>query len=99
MGSSLGVYVSTIAVRPDRRRAGYARRLYEALFSLTGDPAEWVVVRTWSTNDAHVPLLRQLGFRFLLTEEDHRGVGVHTFYFGRPWGGPVDEAATDPASR
>lgn len=93
------IYVSTIAVRPDRRRSGYARRLYEELFSLPGDPAEWVVVRTWSTNDAHVPLLHQLGFRLLLTQEDHRGAGVHTLYFGRPRGGPVEGTAADLATR
>jgi ribosomal protein S18 acetylase RimI-like enzyme len=78
------LYVTTIAIRADRRRGGHARRLYETLFSLPDALPPWVVLRTWSTNDTHLRLLASLGFELRRTLPNHRGQGLHTMYYGRP---------------
>ena len=77
-------YVSTIAVRPDHRRAGHAQRLYDALLRRDVMTSAWVLLRTWSTNTGHLALLTRLGFEVLTTLADDRAPGVDTLYLGRP---------------
>jgi ribosomal protein S18 acetylase RimI-like enzyme len=75
-------YASTLVVHPDYRRAGHARRLYRRLLTDpvgAGDP--YVATRTWSTNDAHLSLLDELGFECVATLEDDRGEGIDTVYY------------------
>ena len=81
-------YISTIGVLPAYRRAGVARRLYRAVMhELPAHLASpWLVTRTWSTNDAHVALLGQLGFGEVLRLPDHRGPGLDSIYFA--WRAP-----------
>lgn len=74
------LYVSTIAVRPDQRRSGVARRLYAGLFGLPSTLPSWVVLRTWSTNSGHLKLLAELGFITILTIQDDRAEGIDTLY-------------------
>lgn len=75
------IYVSTIAVSPDHRRAGIARLLYRHLFDLPVDLPRSVVLRTWSTNASHISLLGELGFSEFDRLSDARAPGVHTLYF------------------
>ena len=79
-------YISTIGVLPAFRRAGVARRLYRAVIDEMSarSRAEWLVTRTWSTNDAHVALLGKLGFAEILRLANHRGEGLDSIYFARP---------------
>lgn len=76
------IYVSTLAVGKDHRRAGVARALYGYLFALPLTPKlpKWLVLRTWSTNENHLGLLAELGFEEKLTIPDDRGEGIHTIY-------------------
>lgn len=77
------VYVSTVAVMPRYRRAGYARSMYRALFSLSRDRSRWVLLRTWGGNCGHLTLLSDLGFEILARIPDDRGPGIDTVYLGR----------------
>jgi ribosomal protein S18 acetylase RimI-like enzyme len=77
------IYVSTIAVHPEARGRGHARRLYERLLGLPEALPPWVVLRTWSTNAEHLKLLSSLGFDVLRTIRDDRGAGIDTLYLGR----------------
>lgn len=74
------LYVSTIVTHPLVRGRGFARLLYQKLFELPETFSEWVLLRTWSTNTAHLPLLHSLGFKLLLTVPNDRGLGVDTLY-------------------
>ena len=77
-------YASTLVVHPDYRRDGHARRLYRRLLTDpagAGDP--YVATRTWSTNEAHLSLLDELGFDRVATLEDDRGAGIDTVYYAR----------------
>lgn len=71
-------YISTIAVRPELRRQGIGRRLYETLFEATGEKATYTT-RTWETNEYHQRILSRLGFR--LKERKYEG---RTDINGRP---------------
>lgn len=84
LGDRTATYLSTIAVLPTARRSGVARRLYAALLRHPEVAGTAVVLRTWSTNDAHLTLLRELGFRVVLQVRDDRGEGIDTLYLMRP---------------
>lgn len=73
-------YVTTIAVSEMFRGCGVARGLYEKLFSLTNSP-KTIVVRTWSTNNAHLSLLENLGFKQFSMIEDDRSPGIDTVIY------------------
>lgn len=76
-------YASTLAVAPDYRRQGIARRFYRVL--LTDLPpdlrAPYVATRTWSENEGHRELLDELGFDRVTVREDDRGEGIDTEYY------------------
>jgi len=77
-------YISTVAVLPEARRRGLARRLYAEVMRLPSELASPCLgTRTWSTNDTHLPLLEALGFHEVTRLTDHRGPGVDTVYFAR----------------
>lgn len=77
-------YISTIIVDPTERRKGYARSMYDELLTNTSDTVlgQYVTTRTWSTNENHLDLLDDLGFRLLTRIEDDRGNGIDTVYYG-----------------
>lgn len=75
------VYLSTIATRAGHRGKGVARTMYAALFDTC--PGEPVLLRTWSTNSAHLALLAALGFTEVRRVGDDRGPGVDTVYLHR----------------
>lgn len=83
LGLTATAYLSTLIVAQAARGRGLARQLYAALFELadgwSGSPI--VATRTWSTNDAHLPLIAALGFEEALRLADDRGPGIDTVYF------------------
>ena len=72
-------YVSTICTRHAHRGHGVARRLYEALEQFACHDV--IVVRTWSTNLAHVHVLESMGYSEHRRIADDRGPGIDTIYF------------------
>ncbi|MBA2323178.1 MAG: GNAT family N-acetyltransferase [Pseudonocardiales bacterium] len=77
------IYISTIAVLPEDRRAAVGRRLYTHLIDAYNYKYA-LLVRTWSTNEHHIALLAKLGFVEFHRDRDARGPGVDTVYFGLP---------------
>lgn len=72
-------YVSTICTRHAHRGHGVAKRLYEALERFACHDV--IVVRTWSTNLAHVHVLESMGYAEHRRIADDRGLGIDTIYF------------------
>ncbi|WP_435067756.1 GNAT family N-acetyltransferase [Haloplanus sp. C73] len=85
-------YVSTIIVDESHRRQGVATALYRALLTELPPALElpYVATRTWSTNDSHLTLLRDLGFERIETIPDDRGEGIDTVYYA------IDVASVNP---
>lgn len=78
-------YVTTIGVVPSSRGIGVARAMYD--YVLSNLPAQYScsrwATRTWSTNDSHIQLLRELQFQLAVTVKDQRAPGIDTLYFVR----------------
>lgn len=72
-------YISTIVVEPESRKQGLTRRMYDELFRIS--KGRKVATRTWSTNDAHLSLLKKMGFQLINTIPDDRGPGIDTVYY------------------
>lgn len=72
-------YVSTVIVRPEFRKRGLTRGMYEELFK--AESGKNTATRTWSTNAAHIGLLKKLGFDEVLRIENDRGAGIDTVYY------------------
>lgn len=76
------LYATTVAVVPDRRRAGTATQLYRALADHAGRcDVPYLTTRTWTTNDSHARLLAELGFRVVATRPDERAPGIGSVHF------------------
>lgn len=77
-------YVTTIIVEKRYRGKGIATRMYNVLFHSIPDNLRlpYVTTRTWSTNYPHHRLLEKLGFQKVAILRDHRGIGIHTIYWG-----------------
>lgn len=77
-------YIVTVGVFPKFRRNGLTKLMYENIGKIdVAVQPEFDLVRTWSTNDAHIALLGSIGFSEVLRLENHRGQGVDTVYFSR----------------
>ena len=74
-------YVSTIVVSPKYRGRGITSEMYKKLFDNTRDG--FVATRTWSENNAHIHILKKMGFKLLMTLKDDRGPGIDTVYYGK----------------
>lgn len=78
-------YAASMIVHPDYRRQGIARSMYQSL--LEDLPSEfalpYVTTRTWAENDAHITLLKELGFSLVTRIPDDRGPGVDTVYYAQ----------------
>ena len=72
-------YVTTIIVAKAHRGSGIAEKLYRAFFDIR--KGSCFATRTWSTNYAHLHLLKELGFGEIATLKDDRGIGIDTIYF------------------
>lgn len=71
-------YISTIITDAKYRNQGAAKMLYSRIELLSNLP---IVVRTWSTNEAHIALLNNMGYNYLEIKKDDRGKGIDTIYF------------------
>lgn len=78
-------YLTTLCVKQELRRRGIAGMLYHHVLHHLPDQERCgnVVTRTWSTNDKHSPLLKQLGFKLVRRLGDHRGEGIDTVYWAK----------------
>ena len=73
------IYLSTLVASPAARGKGITKALYSKLFSEYEN--SYVFTRTWSTNIAHIKILRYFGFETLTVLENDRGNGIDTIYF------------------
>lgn len=72
-------YISTVIVSPAHRSKGITTGMYQTLFRTF--PAHILATRTWSTNTAHLHILKKLGFRLALTLRNDRGNNIDTVYY------------------
>ena len=75
------IYLSTLIVRPEARGKGVTTALYGVLFDRYA--GGYIFTRTWSTNEAHIRVLKKYGFVTWQVLPDHRGPGIDTVYFMR----------------
>lgn len=78
-------YVTTICIEPEFRGCGIGAGFYR--FMLSNLPADhqlpFTGTRTWSTNESHIHLLKNMGFDVACTLPNDRAPGVDTVYFYR----------------
>lgn len=85
-------YISTICVKKEFRRKGITGKMYEYIEnSLPKEIAsQYVSTRTWSTNLAHINLLKKRNYENTHTIKNDRiledGTKVDTLYFGKNLG-------------
>lgn len=72
-------YLSTILTHPGHRGEGLSRKMYRALFAMLDEDV--LELRTWSTNEAHLHVLVEMGFVESKRIPDDRGEGIDTIYF------------------
>ena len=75
------IYISTLILSPESRGKGLTKKLYTYLFT-ERFPNRSIYTRTWSTNAAHLKILRNFGFSEILCIPNHRGIGIDTVYYG-----------------
>ena len=75
------IYVSTLVLTAFCRGKGVTKRAYDYLFN-EQFANNSVYTRTWSTNYAHIKILKDFNFSEILIKKDDRGDGVDTVYFG-----------------
>jgi ribosomal protein S18 acetylase RimI-like enzyme len=75
-------YITTVGTHPEFRNRGVGRAMYRfALNHLsTTYPGLYWVTRTWSTNQKHLRLLKQLGFKVVKVLKNDRGKAIDTIY-------------------
>ncbi len=82
---SPSIYITTICVSHQFRRHGIALELYTCFINNMPDTFRlpYITTRTWSTNTYHMNLLKKIGFDIVLELKNHRGEGVHTYYYAK----------------
>lgn len=82
-GYSPCTYLSTIAVNPRFRGGKVATKLYSFMMNEVAVkyPSNYLLTRTWSTNEIHIKLLKNLDFQLVKTVENQRGGGIDTVYY------------------
>ena len=75
------IYVTTVIVDPQHRGNGLTLQMYQKLMGIARTCEGAISTRTWSTNNAHIKVLSQLGFCESLRIRDGRGPGIDTVYF------------------
>ena len=73
------IYISTICVDKTRRRGNVANSLYELLEDEIDKSA--IYTRTWSTNDAHLGLLKKRGYKLIAKTVGDRADGIDSVYY------------------
>jgi ribosomal protein S18 acetylase RimI-like enzyme len=77
-------YIHFVGVRPDLRREGHARALYERFFALAGERGcRHVGCITAAINESSIAFHRSMGFDVVPGDADVDGTSVHTRYDGR----------------
>jgi ribosomal protein S18 acetylase RimI-like enzyme len=76
------IYVCTLIVNPKARGRGLTYRMYDHLFNEKYADRN-IFTRTWSTNTAHISILKKYNFREIHRIENDRGEGIDTVYFSR----------------
>ena len=74
-------YISTICTRKEYRRRGLASQLYA--FVENELRPRLITIRTWSTNDSQLSLLKNRGYRLVEQIKDGRGQGIDTVYYAK----------------
>ena len=74
------IYISTVVVRAKARGRSLTKKAYAYLFQILY-PERRIFTRTWSTNEAHIKILKAFGFTELKRIENDRGAGIDTVYF------------------
>ena len=77
---SHNLYVSTLVLSGNARGKGITKKLYSYVFNELY-PDRNIFTRTWSTNLAHVKILKSFGFDELVRKIDDRGKGIDTVYY------------------
>ena len=76
------IYVCTLIVNPSARGRGLTMVMYDHLFYEKYTDRN-LFTRTWSTNRAHISILKKYGFHEIHRIENDRGEGIDTVYFGK----------------
>lgn len=78
-------YLTTLCVKNEFRRRGVAKNLYHKLQDNIPQQYKlpFIATRTWSTNHAHINCLADMNFELVTKIENHRGAGIHTFYYAK----------------
>lgn len=79
-----GLYVTTILMDKAYRGMGVARRFYDKIFTEADRAGSFTLVRTWTGNEAHMGLLKKIGFSEVRRLKNDRGEGIDTIVFSRP---------------
>ncbi len=70
-------YISTIVVDKNYRNQGITALMYQKMM----EKHKRLGTRTWSLNDAHLHLLKKMGFSCVNTIPNDRGEGIDTVYY------------------
>jgi ribosomal protein S18 acetylase RimI-like enzyme len=78
-------HVTTACVSPKARRQGICFNFYQFMFKRLPKrmQSSFVSTRTSNVYYAHLYLLNKMGFTLATKLENHRGVGIHTFYYAK----------------
>ncbi len=79
---SPNIYICTLIVNPKARGKGLTYVMYNYLFNEKFADRH-LFTRTWSTNMAHISILKRYGFEEIHRIENDRGEGIDTVYFGK----------------
>ena len=74
------IYLSTILIHPDARGKGITTGIYK-YFINSYCVDKNIFTRTWSTNVAHIAVLKKFEFEEIHRIPNDRGVGIDTVYF------------------
>lgn len=76
------IYVCTLIVNPSARGLGLTKVMYDHLFCEKFADRN-LFTRTWSTNAAHISILKKYGFEEIHRIPNDRGESIDTVYFGK----------------
>jgi aspartate/glutamate racemase len=78
-------YITTIGITKGWRGHGLTNQFYRMIEDIVKLQTEsnFVATRTWSTNRTHIKILSDMGYKNVLTIENHRGHGIHTVHFAK----------------
>lgn len=81
------IYITTIIVDEAYRGNGVTSTFYHLIEELAHAAKKPIMTRTWSTNTAHISVLKKIGMMEIKRLTDARGKGIDTVYYRKPIGG------------